>query len=534
MIEILNVKPGDVFHNSIVLLHGLCNDKNPNNIQCFDSNGSVSNWSVINNQFKVFVHLIFGRNEITLKTNETQLKIILFRRLVKSERIVRVLYIVCQDDCSNGQFQSNDNNNDQKNALNRIHLNVRLLQTFLSEAILKQFKIRKTFFLKCDADLEEICSCEIFRTKLKISEALSISSNEIFTYLLNEINKNFNSDEKFIAILSFTRYFPEKIGTIFQKTKGYCALAAQNLAVYGTACLFTWAENLSDLENKIYDQNQVDSNYMNDSAFRNTYSDCYSTTLGSLLHEMSHLFDLGHNFEGIMHRGFDDLKNFISIQTNECFCYENFRLAKALNGEIDRISVFKSQEILDNEKTYIEKKIAHFKSNCEKQTIFYQKSLNFYLSSSTKRKSQCECLKNCYYTFSNLMIFFYNKFFNETQNCGGQIKFIKISNKLFNVLSDNRLIWYQLGTSKRNLEFDSGDPCNSKNDLISLKLKEHSNYEYLLEFNLSNLLKRLLEINETRDGCNNLSQIKHSSVDSIALFLMDDNGLIFRENISVK
>ncbi len=66
-----------------------------------------------------------------------------------------------------------------------------------------------------------------------------------------------------------------------------------------------------------------EENFMNDTAFRNTYWAAYSTTLGSLLHEFSHILDLGHNESGIMSRGFDDLYRFFTVNSTHCFCYSN-------------------------------------------------------------------------------------------------------------------------------------------------------------------------------------------------------------------
>lgn len=65
---------------------------------------------------------------------------------------------------------------------------------------------------------------------------------------------------------------------------------------------------------------------MNDSAFRNTYWACYSTSLGSLLHEMSHIVDLGHNKTGIMARGFDNLHLFFTVNLQACTCYVKFKV----------------------------------------------------------------------------------------------------------------------------------------------------------------------------------------------------------------
>lgn len=51
-------------------------------------------------------------------------------------------------------------------------------------------------------------------------------------------------------------------------------------------------------------------------SFRGTYGTCFTTTLGSVLHELCHTFDLGHTHEGIMDRGFDNLHNFFMVVNN--------------------------------------------------------------------------------------------------------------------------------------------------------------------------------------------------------------------------
>ncbi|XP_023323968.1 uncharacterized protein LOC111697995 isoform X2 [Eurytemora carolleeae] len=71
---------------------------------------------------------------------------------------------------------------------------------------------------------------------------------------------------------------------------------------------------------------------MDDSAYRGTIGGCFATTLGSVLHELGHCFDLGHTEEGIMGRGFDDLDLFFTLteakgrmkpRLNPCSSYQN-------------------------------------------------------------------------------------------------------------------------------------------------------------------------------------------------------------------
>ncbi len=138
-------------------------------------------------------------------------------------RRLRVLYVVCDDD--SGDFQSPKTS--QKgidSALKRIGISVQLLQTFLSEEIYKKFGIRKTFSL---FDGEKLC--QVYRTKIKINDALSMKSDELFLHLANEIQSDinmFDRNSKYVAVLSFTRFEKdnEAIDNIFTNTKGFCAL----------------------------------------------------------------------------------------------------------------------------------------------------------------------------------------------------------------------------------------------------------------------------------------------------------------------
>lgn len=51
--------------------------------------------------------------------------------------------------------------------------------------------------------------------------------------------------------------------------------------------------------------------------FRGTLGSCFSTTLGSALHELCHLFDLGHTETGIMGRGFDNVYKVFTLNALE-------------------------------------------------------------------------------------------------------------------------------------------------------------------------------------------------------------------------
>ncbi len=283
---------------------------------------------------------------------------------IENDRQIRVLYIVCNDD--NGDFQSPDTSNNCSNsALKRISLNVKLLQTFMCETLYKKFGVHKTFKFHKNDDI-----CELYKSNLNLKQALNMKSKDIFLYLAQEIASRadlYNPNHKYLAILSFTRYEPsvkKSSDDFFISTKGFCALGAEWLAVYGTSSLYTWPENLSDVQKYFLDNKFIDEKmFMNDTAFRNTYWAAYSTSLGSLLHEFSHILDLGHNKTGIMARGFDDLFAFFTINFDNCFCYDKFKKHLTCNKMIERV-VIKENDVKEGSKLVRKETIrAMFKNN---------------------------------------------------------------------------------------------------------------------------------------------------------------------------
>ena len=71
-----------------------------------------------------------------MKTKNCLLEIKLFynQKLIDNQYHIRVLYVTCVDD--NGDFQSPKHlNNNCNSALNRISLNIKLLQTLMAEIL---------------------------------------------------------------------------------------------------------------------------------------------------------------------------------------------------------------------------------------------------------------------------------------------------------------------------------------------------------------------------------------------------------------
>lgn len=81
-------------------------------------------------------------------------------------------------------------------------------------------------------------------------------------------------DRKFLAFLSCTRYLgdasePATHDEVVSRVQGHVALGGGGLAIFGTGCLHTWPENVTDVINRFTDDTKIDkSKFMDDSCYR--------------------------------------------------------------------------------------------------------------------------------------------------------------------------------------------------------------------------------------------------------------------------
>lgn len=99
----------------------------------------------------------------------------------------------------------------------------------------RKFQIRKTFMLNSDLNETDVVnenSCEVFYTNIKYKDTMDMSPQELFIALAEEIKKkDFDPSCKYLAVLSFTRYYQNEdhVRDIFKSTKAYCALGLTTL-----------------------------------------------------------------------------------------------------------------------------------------------------------------------------------------------------------------------------------------------------------------------------------------------------------------
>lgn len=277
MHEILieNIKNHDIFTYPIVILKGSVQ----NNEECHRCTFSDLIKINVNNNFictpKVksgcFISLIelkLGENTVIIRSCTTSLMYTLQYTPRSMSYVVQPLYIIC--DGHNGHFQApKSEQNDPESACKRINTGAKLLQCILAEKIFEQNLGRKIF---------EVKHCKLFYSKLYYKEARKMNQHELWDYFAREImTSNIASEnKKYWAFLSCTKYRGSEYDKsmvnyedILQLTEGHATLGGGGLALLGTACLYTWPEDVTQVISRFRNDELIDRNkFMDDSYYR--------------------------------------------------------------------------------------------------------------------------------------------------------------------------------------------------------------------------------------------------------------------------
>lgn len=348
-IKISNIENGETLCYSLPLIKGEIFTKNGN--KCFNcstgkimlhhynDNGSLmtaTEWHVANSEFKCLVSLLLGRNILVFEYCDTQLKMSLEYHPRRTVLRVTPVYIICQG--HDGLFQAPTNvDNTVPSACERIALGARLIQSLTAEKLYESKVGRKTFQLECDLN-QSGPECIVFHSHLPVEKARKMDPTELWKHFGSElmISPLGNKDRKFLALLSCTLYnlpknkeLPKTHEDTLSAVEAHVALGGGGLALFGSACLYTWPRHMGEIIPRFLDISRVDTRYfMDDSGYRGTYGGCFATTLGAVCHELGHTFDLGHTPDGIMGRGFDNVNLVFTVQScedNESYSYNRNR-----------------------------------------------------------------------------------------------------------------------------------------------------------------------------------------------------------------
>ncbi|XP_069966818.1 uncharacterized protein [Bactrocera oleae] len=229
----------------------------------------------------------------------------------KNNYRLQALYITCVNQKPLVAEQVHEN-------CEKINLNLRLVQSVYAEQLRSAGYGRITFILNSD--------CKVFESRLTCEEAWEQSEESLWQNFAKEIlnSSTWGSENKlkFVAFIGCTIYDGAAVAAtgdfsysnIRKHLKGHAALGGGGLALFGAAYLYAWPKCFNEINacfgsNKLVDLTQLPD----DSNYRRTYGGVYATTLGAVVHEIGHTFDLGHTKDGVMGNGFDYINRVFTI-----------------------------------------------------------------------------------------------------------------------------------------------------------------------------------------------------------------------------
>ncbi len=257
--------------------------------------------------FKALAELVPGRNRLDVRCGQGETKLTLVYKPAESDHVVRVFYWT--DSTRATAFQSPDPN-DRQDWRGKLDTAMKLLQCFTAERMNNIDLGRRTFNLEFD-DAGRV-KVHLLRGAATAREYRKMTGLELYAAAGTELRVQYPSrTAKNLVVAAFTR-FDAKAGRALAHT----ALGGGDLALFGGGNLFTWPDCLAGAQAAFMDASRVDrAKFFSDSAGRDTYWACASTTMGAALHELGHVFGLVHSVDpqDIMTRGYDRLNRFFTL-----------------------------------------------------------------------------------------------------------------------------------------------------------------------------------------------------------------------------
>lgn len=301
-IEFINVKPNESFNYSIVLIKGIISNFNYRHgstklrISNETHQISIENAEIANDgKFKVAIKLAPGVNLLKFHycciAKEIPLQFVTKREYAKY--MVKIVYIVCQNHDGRFQVFPKGTDNSIELACEKINLAIGMVQCLYAEILSKHSFPRKSF---------EFIECEPFKSSLTIDEARQWDQNRLWNYHAKEILAH-ETDTQHTY-----KYFGILASTICENgvVKANAALGIGDVALFGSGTLYSWPSTFDTVQRCFQDEMPVDTKHlMDDSNGRSTFGGCYATALGSICHEIGHIFNLGHTSDGIMGNDID-------------------------------------------------------------------------------------------------------------------------------------------------------------------------------------------------------------------------------------
>ncbi|XP_070505947.1 uncharacterized protein [Chironomus tepperi] len=317
-IEIKHINENTCFSRKIILIIGTIKDPCDHQVIEYSYNSSdIVKQSIFNGNFKILLRLTEDTTS-TLKIKYCQSEVdvsLLHKSIDPVIYDVKPLYIVPKN--HDGKFQCDDNAENYADiAAKKIDLMMELSQCVFSTKIIESEKEEWSFSLE---------KCEIFNSDLDVEDVRTMDQFELYDKIAAELIDKFGDEalkrRKFVGFMSCTRFLgldPDEYYNyvnIKNKTQASPSLSTGFLALLGNGSFYALPNDLDEVIEAFQNKKIINvAKLLDDSNYRRTYGGCFATFLGSLIHEMGHIFDLGHTNSGLMGTDIDYVHRFFLCQ----------------------------------------------------------------------------------------------------------------------------------------------------------------------------------------------------------------------------
>lgn len=264
-------------------------------------------------KFKFLIDLGTENKDLQLNFTYCQAKLTLNIKYQRKESLYRIqpLLILAQD-------ETVDNEKVRLN-LRIIDLNLLLIQTVYGEKLNESANQRLTFAFNN--------KCCIFKSQLKQEDIWQLNEQDLWQRFAKELLTSSWGKQvqlKFIAFINCSKYLGKEVqksqdftySNIRKHIKGHAALGAGGLALFSSTYFYAWPSKFENILNCFLNQQKLNPALEpDDSNYRKTKGGVYASSLGAVCHEIGHIFDLGHDLQGVMGSNFDYINRVFILQS---------------------------------------------------------------------------------------------------------------------------------------------------------------------------------------------------------------------------
>lgn len=293
-----NFTSGETVHYDLPLLKGTASGSNSITISAA---GTAITWSINNGRWRAFVPLKIGENTIQIETDQgNESTFILYYEPQENSKTVRLAYPRGSD--SAGAFDAPVGEpNALENALPRIRLAGRILQSMMAELFYEKGLERQTFNLMRDENHEPVVATPV--SSLTIAGLQSLEEGDLRSHYADLLSDLSNGDDVIdIAIMADSHYQPESdIGaaSAHQSSGG--------LILLESTTLYSYAETLAELESHFTDSTDIEPYLISELVREPEYWSAYTGSIGIILYYMGYQFGLSQPEEltlgNVMYQG---------------------------------------------------------------------------------------------------------------------------------------------------------------------------------------------------------------------------------------